>query len=45
MWEALRTVRKYLWRYRAGLAVGGVCLVAKRCRAGRAAADDPLGSG
>src|SRR3954469_20739734 len=29
MWEALRTVRKYLWRYRAGLAVGGVCLVAK----------------
>src|SRR2546421_842597 len=29
MWESLRTVRKYLWRYRAGLALGGVCLVLK----------------
>src|SRR5258708_1130152 len=29
MWEALHTVRKYLWRYRAGLAIGAVCLVAK----------------
>jgi ATP-binding cassette subfamily B protein len=29
MWESLRTVRKYLWRYRAGLALGGGCLVLK----------------
>src|SRR5262245_61673851 len=29
MWESLRTVRKYLWRYRSGLALGGVCLVLK----------------
>src|SRR5215467_8320179 len=29
MWESLRTVRKYLWRYRAGLALGGTCLVFK----------------
>src|ERR1051326_4854165 len=29
MWESLRTVRKYLWRYRAGLALGGTCLVLK----------------
>ena len=29
MWEALHTVRRYLWRYRFGLAVGGVCLVLK----------------
>src|SRR5437773_2532740 len=29
MWEALRTVRKYLWRYRAGMALGGVCLILK----------------
>jgi ATP-binding cassette, subfamily B, multidrug efflux pump len=29
MWEALRTVRKYLWRYRAGLAIGGACLIVK----------------
>ena len=29
MWDALRTVRKYLWRYRAGLAIGGVCLIVK----------------
>jgi ATP-binding cassette subfamily B protein len=29
MWKALGTVRKYLWRYRAGLAMGGVCLVLK----------------
>jgi len=29
MWKALGTVRKYLWRYRAGLALGGVCLVLK----------------
>jgi ATP-binding cassette subfamily B protein len=29
MWESLRTVRKYLWRYRVGLALGGGCLVLK----------------
>ncbi|HTS61860.1 MAG TPA: ABC transporter ATP-binding protein [Candidatus Acidoferrales bacterium] len=29
MWESLRTVRKYLWRYRVGLAAGGGCLVLK----------------
>jgi len=29
MWESLRTVRKYLWRYRGALAAGGVCLVIK----------------
>jgi ATP-binding cassette subfamily B protein len=29
MWESLRSVRKYLWRYRRGLAVGGACLVLK----------------
>jgi len=29
MWESLRTVRKYLWRYRAALAIGGVCLILK----------------
>jgi ATP-binding cassette, subfamily B, multidrug efflux pump len=29
MWESLATVRGYLWRYRAGLALGGVCLVLK----------------
>src|SRR5215831_6994368 len=29
MWESLRTVRKYLWRYRRGMALGGVCLVLK----------------
>jgi len=29
MWESLSTVRKYLLRYRAGLALGGVCLVLK----------------
>jgi ATP-binding cassette subfamily B protein len=29
MWESLRTVRKYLWRYRAGLALGGGCLILK----------------
>src|SRR5512135_2692308 len=29
MWEALHTVRKYLRRYRKGLAIGGVCLVFK----------------
>jgi ATP-binding cassette subfamily B multidrug efflux pump len=29
MWESLRTVRKYLWRYRRGMAVGGLCLVLK----------------
>ncbi|MEO8592144.1 MAG: ABC transporter ATP-binding protein [Candidatus Solibacter sp.] len=29
MWESLRTVRKYLWRYRRGMALGGVCLVMK----------------
>jgi ATP-binding cassette, subfamily B, multidrug efflux pump len=29
MWESLHTVRKYLWRYRRGLALGGLCLVMK----------------
>jgi ATP-binding cassette, subfamily B, multidrug efflux pump len=29
MWESLHTVRKYLWRYRRGMAVGGLCLVMK----------------
>jgi ATP-binding cassette subfamily B protein len=29
MWESLRTVRKYLWRYRVGMALGGGCLVLK----------------
>src|SRR5438105_3803065 len=29
MWESLRTVRKYLWRYRWGMARGGFCLVVK----------------
>ncbi len=29
MWEALRSVRKYLRRYRWGLAAGGACLVLK----------------
>jgi ATP-binding cassette subfamily B protein len=29
MWESLRTVRKYLWRYRRGLALGIVCLILK----------------
>src|SRR3954451_17984190 len=29
MWEALGTVRKYLWRYRWGMALGGLCLVMK----------------
>ncbi len=29
MWESLGTVRKYLWRYRWGMALGGTCLVCK----------------
>src|SRR6185369_2934917 len=29
MWESLRSVRKYLWKYRRGMALGGVCLVMK----------------
>ena len=29
MWQSLRTVRKYLWRYRRGLALGFVCLILK----------------
>ncbi|MBZ5580865.1 MAG: ABC transporter ATP-binding protein/permease [Acidobacteriia bacterium] len=29
MWESLKTVRKYLWRYRWGMAVGLLCLVLK----------------
>ena len=29
MWESLGTVRKYLWRYRRGMALGGLCLVLK----------------
>ena len=27
MWESLGTVRKYLWRYRWGMALGGTCLI------------------
>jgi len=29
MWESLATVRKYLWRYRWGMALGVLCLVLK----------------
>jgi ATP-binding cassette, subfamily B, multidrug efflux pump len=29
MWEALSTVRKYLWRYRWGMALGLLCLILK----------------
>jgi ATP-binding cassette subfamily B protein len=29
MWESLSTVRKYLWRYRWGMTLGGFCLVCK----------------
>ena len=29
MWESLGTVRNYLWRYRWGMALGGLCLVCK----------------
>ena len=29
MWESLATVRKYLWRYRWGMAAGTACLVMK----------------
>src|SRR5260370_17786575 len=29
MWESLLTVCKYLWRYRRGMALGGLCLVMK----------------
>lgn len=29
MWESLHTVRKYLWKYRRGMALGGLCLVMK----------------
>jgi ATP-binding cassette subfamily B protein len=29
MWESLRTIRKYLWRYRWGMVLGTVCLVLK----------------
>src|SRR5262249_52455175 len=29
MWKTLATVRGRLWKYRAGLAVGGVCLIVK----------------
>ena len=29
MWEALRPVRKYLWRYRRGMVAGGACLICK----------------
>src|ERR1035438_4188403 len=29
MWESLHTVRQYLWRYRRGMALGGLCLVMK----------------
>ncbi len=28
-WATLATVRKYLWRYRWGLALGGACLIVK----------------
>ena len=29
MWNSLKTIRKYLWRYRWSLALGGMCLVLK----------------
>jgi ATP-binding cassette subfamily B multidrug efflux pump len=29
MWESLHTVRKYLWKYRRGMALGGLCLAMK----------------
>jgi ATP-binding cassette subfamily B protein len=29
MWKSLATVRARLWKYRAGLAVGGLCLILK----------------
>jgi ATP-binding cassette, subfamily B, multidrug efflux pump len=29
MWKSLATLRAHLWRYRAGLAFGGVCLIFK----------------
>jgi ATP-binding cassette subfamily B protein len=29
MWESLHTVRKYIWKYRWGMARGGLCLVMK----------------
>jgi ATP-binding cassette subfamily B multidrug efflux pump len=29
MWESLGTMRKYLWRYRWGMALGGLCLICK----------------
>ena len=29
MWESLSTVRKYLWRYRWGMALGTLCLILK----------------
>lgn len=29
MWESLRTLPKYLWRYRWALALGFVCLILK----------------
>jgi ATP-binding cassette subfamily B multidrug efflux pump len=29
MWESLRTLRKYLWRYRWGMAMGFACLILK----------------
>ncbi len=29
MWESLHTVRKYLWKYRRGMALGGLCLALK----------------
>jgi ATP-binding cassette, subfamily B, multidrug efflux pump len=29
MWESFSTIRLYLWRYRRGLALGGLCLILK----------------
>jgi ATP-binding cassette subfamily B multidrug efflux pump len=29
MWKSLSTIRKYLWRYRRGMALGMLCLVLK----------------
>ena len=29
MWEALSTVRGYLWRYRWGMGLGFLCLILK----------------
>ena len=45
MWESLRTVRKYLWKYRRGMALGGVCLVMKDLAQALQPLDDPRRGG